>query len=424
MLTVIRSTWALQIGILMLMMGNGMHGTLLGVRGATEFGSTTTMAWIMSGYFVGFLGGSKLAPKLIRRVGHVRVFAALGSLISAALILFAAIPNALVWMALRVIIGFCFSGVYVVAESWLNDKSTNETRGKVLSVYIIVQMIGIVAAQGVLNFGDPNGYFLFVIASVLVSVSFAPILLSVSPAPIFEATSPMSIRELIRNSPLGAFGSLCLGALFSALWGMSSVYGTNAGLSLGEISLFVAFIYIGGMLCQYPVGWLSDRLDRRKLIAGLSLICAVVTGAVTMFAQHFYLLLAVAFVMGGMTNPLYSLIIAYTNDFLKIEDMAAGAGCLIFINGAGAIFGPLAVGVLMGEFGPNGFYLFICMITILLAVFALYRMTVRSAAPIDQLATFTPVSQGSTPVAVDMVQEWAIDQQEGDLDSDNDQPTT
>ena len=418
MTAVLKNTWALLIGILLLMLGNGMQSTLLGVRSVAEFESTTTISWIMSGYFIGFLGGSRLAPELIRRVGHVRVFAALGSLISAALVLFAAFSNPIVWLLLRIVVGFCFSGVYVVAESWLNDKSTNETRGKALSAYMIVQMLGIVAAQGMLNLGDPNGYFLFVIASVLVSISFAPILLSVSPAPVCESASPMSLRELIRFSPLGAFGSFCVGGLFGGIFAMGAVYGSEAGLSLGQISAFIACVYLGGLICQFPIGWLSDRMDRRQLILWSAVVCSTVTGSAILLADNFVVLLAVAFVMGGIINPLYSLIIAYTNDKLDPANMASGAGCMIFIGGVGAIGGPLVAGAMMAQFGPNGFFGYISLGTALLALFTAFRAVVRTSEPIDQLAAFTPVSQACSPVAVDMAQEYALDLQEADAKPD------
>ncbi len=418
MFQVLKNTWALQVGILMLMTGNGMQGTLLGVRGSVEELSAGVMSWVMSGYFIGFVGGSRLAPTMIKRVGHIRVFAALGSLISAAIVLFAAFPDPYVWFVLRLAIGFCFSGVYVVAESWLNDSSTNDTRGKVLSVYIIVQMVGIVTAQGLLNIGDPGGYFLFVISSVLVSVSFAPILLSVAPAPVFETATPMSLRKLVSVSPLGAVGSFCLGALFSALWGMGAVYGTEADFNLQQISIFVATIYVGGMVLQYPVGWLSDRVDRRLLILVAAATCSM-TALVAGFTGHsFTVLLMVAFVMGGLTNPLYSLIIAYTNDFLEPSDMAAGAGGLIFINGIGAIGGPLLVGWMMTVAGPPGFFLYIAIVAGFLTAFAVFRMIRRPASDQDQLAVFTPVSQAYSPVAVDMAQEHAIDVQESGQDGE------
>ena len=253
---VLRNSWALLFGMFLFMLGNGVQGTLLGIRGSLEGFSAGSMSLIMSGYFVGFLFGSRLAPHLIRNVGHVRVFAALASLVSAALILFAALPNEYVWFFLRIIVGFCFSGIYVVAESWLNDSSTNETRGQTLSAYLIVQMMGIVVAQWLLNFADVAGFILFIIISVAVSLSFAPILLSVSPAPMFQTTKPMSLRQLYVASPLGIVGIFLLGGIFAALFGMTSVYGTEKNMSVGEISIFVGIIYIGGMLLQFPIGWI------------------------------------------------------------------------------------------------------------------------------------------------------------------------
>ena len=418
MLQVVKLNWALLIGILLLMLGNGVQATLLGVRGAIEGYSTVTMSLVMSGYFIGFLGGSKLTPQLIKRVGHVRVFAALASLISAVMILYAAFPSEIFWTLLRIIIGFCFSGVYVVAESWLNDNSTNETRGQVLSVYLIVQLIGIVSSQALLNFGDPSGYFLFVISSVLVSVAFAPILLSVSPAPVFETAKPMSVRDLARASPLGATGAFCLGALFACLWGMSSVFGTEAGLTVREISIFVAAIYLGGMIFQYPVGWLSDRFDRRLLILVMAAISAVAALVAAMSFGVFAALIATSFIIGGMVNPMYTLVVAYSNDMLEPEDMPAAAGALIFLNGLGAAGGPLLVGWIMSLVGPVGFFAYIVAFMAFLAFFTLFRMAMRPADSDQTAGAYTPVGPTITPVAMDMVQEIAIETQQDETSDD------
>ena len=358
MLFVVKNSWALLFGMFLLMLGNGLQGTLLGIRGAIEGMSPQTMSWVMTGYFVGFLFGSQLAPNMIRRVGHVRVFAALGSLVSACLILYAAWTNPYFWFILRVIVGFCFSGIYVVAESWLNDSSSNETRGQTLSAYLIVQMMGIVLAQAVLNFADPSGYLLFIIISVVVSLSFAPILLSVSPAPQFQTSKRMSLSQLWNISPLSVVGQFFLGAIFAALFGMASVYGTERGLTVKDISLFVAAIYFGGMILQYPIGWISDRMDRRVLIF---IVCTL--GAIFSFSanlsDNFLWLLIVAFVIGGVSNPLYSLYIAYANDYLDHDDMASASGGLIFLTGVGAIFGPSIVGWLLNAYGAESYFLFV-----------------------------------------------------------------
>jgi MFS family permease len=414
MLQVLRSSWALLLGMLLLMVGNGLQGTLLGVRGGMEGFSTLTMSIVMSAYFVGFLGGSRLAPAMIRRVGHVRVFAALASFISAVLILYPTVAHPAAWALGRVAIGFCFSGVYVTAESWLNHSASNENRGQALSLYMIVQMSGVLTAQGLLVLGDPSGYVLFVISSVLVSISFAPILLSISPTPAFETTKSMSLRELYHLSPLGFVGMFIMGGVFSAQFAMAAVYGTVAGMSLGQISAFVASIYVGALLLQYPIGWISDRVDRRQLIMVVSITGGI--GAVLgfVFESNFSLLLAASFLIGGMTNPLYALLIAYTNDYLEVEDMAAASGGLMFVNGLGAIAGPLCIGWLMGQIGAGGFFLFLAGLMFLLVIYAAYRMTRRAAIPVEETGSYAPITPTASPVAMELAQEVFIEAAQDD----------
>ncbi|WP_457648826.1 MFS transporter [Profundibacter sp.] len=409
MLQVLKSSWALLLGILLLMIGNGLQGTLLGVRGNLEGFSTVTMSIVMSAYFLGFLGGSRMAPLMIRRVGHVRVFAALASLISAVLILYPAIAHPAAWALGRVVIGFCFSGVYVTAESWLNHSASNETRGQALSLYMIVQMAGVVTAQGLFVLGDPSGYILFIISSVLVSISFAPILLSVSPTPAFDTTKPMSLRELYHLSPLSCVGMFMLGGVFSAQFGMASVYGSLVGFTLGQISMFVSAMTIGALLWQFPIGWFSDRMDRRMLIIVISTIGGVAAVLGFLFQNQFTLLLAASFIVGGMANPLYALLIAYTNDFLEHDDMAAAAGGLVFINGLGAITGPLITGWLMGLVGPGGFFLFLAGLLVSLALYGAYRTTQRAAPAVEDTGSYSPVLPTASPVAVELAQEVFIE---------------
>jgi MFS family permease len=411
MIQVLTSAWALLLGVMLLMVGNGLQGTLLGVRGEIEGFSTFEMSLVIASYFIGFLGGSRLAPELIRRVGHVRVFAALASGISAVMILYPVFTDPIAWSIGRVIIGFCFSGVYVTAESWLNNSADNANRGKALSLYMIVQMIGIVAAQGLMLVGDPAGYETFVMASVLISISFAPILLSISPTPAFETTKPMTLRRLYQTSPLGCVGMFLLGGIFSAQFGMSAVYASAVGLTLAEISIFVATFYVGATLLQYPIGWLSDRMDRRLLILIVAVLACAGSVLGMFLGGDYTLLLVSAFVIGGLANPLYSLLIAYTNDYLDHDDMAAASGGLVFINGLGAIAGPIITGWLMSDrvFGPSGYFLLIALLLGGLALYAVYRMTQRPSVPVDETGILTPVSPASTAVAIEFAQEYAIE---------------
>ncbi|WP_171212685.1 MFS transporter [Ruegeria sp. HKCCA5426] len=419
MIQVLSSAWALLLGVGLLMVGNGLQGTILGVRGEIEGFSTLEMSFVMSAYFVGFLGGSRLAPEMIRRVGHVRVFAALASFISAVMIMYPTLTEPVAWILGRVVIGFCFSGVYVTAESWLNNAASNKNRGQALSLYMIVQMTGIITAQGLMLVGDPAGYETFVIASILVSISFGPILLSISPTPAFDTTKPMTLRELMGKSPLGCVGMFLLGGVFSAQFGMASVYGARAGLTLVEISTFIAAFYVGAVVLQYPLGWFSDRMDRRFLIMLVAIAGAGGSIAGMLFGTTFPILLIAAFVIGGMSNPLYSLLIAHANDFLEHEDMAAASGGLVFINGLGAIAGPLITGWLMGDavFGPQGFFLFIAMLLVITAGYAMYRMTQRAAIPVDETGTMSPLYPTASPVAFEVAQEVAIEAAEAEQDT-------
>ena len=401
MFKVLSQSWPLLLGIMLLMVGNGIQGTLLGIRGNLEGFTTYQLSYVMAAYYLGFLLGSRAAPQMIRHVGHVRVFAAMGSLISAILVVFPVYPDWIVWTALRVLAGFCFSAVYITAESWLNNTASNETRGQALSAYMIVQMLGIIASQVLLNLPDHSGCALFIIPSVLVSLAFMPILLAPTPAPAFDTTRRLPFRDLFQISPLGCVGMLLTGGVFSAMFGMAAVWGAREGLGVREISIFVGAMYVGGLVLQYPIGWASDRMDRRKLITGLAALAALIMLVPAFVALPFPALIGVALLLGGITNPIYALLIAYTNDFLGRDQMAAASAGLIFLNGVGAIFGPTATGWMMETVGPRGFFLFIALLYVALAAYAAWRMT-RRATPVVTGA-FRGVSPTASPLAVGAV---------------------
>ncbi|MEM7527185.1 MAG: MFS transporter [Pseudomonadota bacterium] len=399
MLIVFSQAWALLLGMFMLQVGNGMQGTALSIRGALEGFDPTVMGFVMSGYFVGFFGGAWVTPKLIRRVGHVRVFAALASLISAAFIIYAWAVDPIIWTIMRLMVGLCFSGVYVAAESWLNNRATNETRGQALSAYLICQMLGIVIAQAAIPWGDPRGYELFVIMSVAVSIACAPILLSASPAPVPSVEDRrLSVFELFRISPLGAVGTVFLGAIFACMFGMTAVYGTARGLDETAISAIIAALYFAALVLQFPIGWLSDRVDRRQLIVGSAVTGVAGCVGMALAGDTLWALLASAFVIGGVANPLYSLLIAHTNDFMELEDMPAAAGGLIMLNGVGSAGTPILVGALIAGYGPDAFPAFMGLMFTLMAGYGLYRMTVRPATPVDETLPFAAAMPSSSAV--------------------------
>ena len=410
MLQVFSTSWALFLGMFMLMIGNGVQGTLLGLRGAEEGFSTFSLSIVMSAYFAGFLFSSKATPVLIRRVGHVRVFAALGSTVSAVLILYPVLAEPWAWTIGRAIIGFCFCGVYITAESWLNDAYDNSTRGQALSIYLMVQMAGIVMAQYIVTTGDVSGFMLFIIPSVMVSLAFAPILLSISPIPAFDQAKPMTLRHLVKISPLACVGMFLLGGIFSAQFGMSAVYGTQAGLTVGQISFFVSVIYIAALIAQFPIGWLSDRIDRRALIIMVTAVGGVGALLAYFWTGSFFVVLVSAALVGATSNPLYALILAYANDYLAREDMAAASGGLLFINGVGAILGPIILGWLMEASGPEGYWLFLSVLMLAVAAYAAFRSVRRSRADMDfETSTYVPVAASTTPVIAEIAQDLYYD---------------
>lgn len=422
MIRMLASVWALLLGIVLIMLGNGMHFTLMGLRGGIEGFSSTELSIVTSGYFLGFLSGARFTPVLIQRVGHVRVFAALGSFMSAGLIAFTLLPEPWTWTVLRIIIGFCMSGIYVVAESWLNNASTNENRGKMLSAYMLAQTLGIIAAQGVLTLGDAGNAALFIGASILVSISFAPILLSVQPAPPVEVAKPGNLKELFAASPLGTIGIFLLGSIYASQSGMGAVFGSEIGLSANQISLFVAMLFGGALLMQIPIGWLSDRLDRRKVICGTAFLGAVACGLGWMaqsppdwlFSDPLVPIMGAAFFAGGTTTPLYALLLAYTNDNVPAEDMPATSGGLVFTFGLGAIIGPIAIGFAMDALGPFAFWIVLGGTFAAIAVYAFYRISQREALPVSETDTYLNLVPTASAVAVGDAAVWAAENAEAE----------
>ncbi len=393
MFAAVRSAWALFVGLGMIMMGNGLQGSLLGIRAAAESFSTETTGFVMSGYFLGFLAGAVVTPKVVGNVGHVRVFAALASTASTAALLHAVFVDPWLWGGMRFLTGFCYAGLYIVAESWLNDRSTNETRGSMLSVYMVVVLGGIAGGQFLLNLSDPNSFVLFVLASVLVSLALVPISITAGSAPDFSAPTPVGIRALYRASPLGVIGSLGTGVANGAVFSMGAVYAGLAGLGVSEIALFMSMLILGGMAFQWPVGRLSDKLDRRQVLAGVTFGAAVVGFVAPVFSGGNVVgLYVIAFLLGGMTFPMYSLCLAHTNDFLTPKQMVAASGSLMLVNGAGAIFGPVVAAQVMGRIGSDGFFIFLGVVHALIGLFALYRMARRASVPLKEQGPSVPVA--------------------------------
>lgn len=398
MYAAILSTWALLAGVALLMLGNGLQGTLLGVRAAQEGFQTLATGLIMTCYFAGFLFGSVITTRIVRRVGHIRVFAALASVASAAVLLHSLFVSPWMWGLIRFGVGLCFAGLYVIAESWLNDRATNETRGALLSAYMLVTLAGMICGQMLLNVADPGGTELFILASVLVSLAVVPIALTATPAPTFEAVASVSIRQVYQASPLGVVGMVGQGVANGALVSLAPVYAQVSGMSIAQTALFSAAPLLGGFLLQWPLGRLSDHMDRRKVLT-VSALCAaaVAMGASTMSAETAVAVqCAVAALLGGFTLPQYALAIAQTNDHLQTNQMTAASATLVLVGGIGLVIGPTLAAALMEALSDQALFISIGLVEILLAMFAVYRMSARAPVPLEDQGLFVALGSRTT----------------------------
>ena len=390
--------WGLFAALLLLMLGNGLLGTLLGVRLELEGFGTATIGFVLASYYVGFLFGSQLAPRFLIQVGHVRVFAALASLASTAALVHATFVAPLTWALMRVVTGFSLAGLYVVAESWLNDRATNATRGRLLSMYMVTLMGGIAAGQVLLNVTDPGGFKLFVLASVLVSLAVLPITLSAKPGPGFQVAPRLALRTVWEAAPLGIVGGLAVGAANGALIAMGAVYGAKAEVSVSRISAFIGLALLGAILFQIPIGAVSDRVPRRRAILVITIAAAGTTAIAAGLTPSGPGVLVAFFVLGGLTFPLYSLVLSHLNDVLPAGSAVAASSMYVFMTGVGAIFGPVFAAVLMTSAGPRGFFDALTLIHAALGVFVLYRILTKRGVPTDQQKRFAGIPARASAV--------------------------
>jgi MFS family permease len=396
LVSVVSACWALFFGMALVMLGNGLQGSLLGLRATLEGFPTAATGLVMSGYFAGFAAGSVLAPRLVARVGHIRVFAALASLASIVALTHLLSITPASWGVMRLMTGFCYAGIYVVAESWLNDRAANEARGQLLAVYMVVLLGGAAGGPLLLNLADPGGVTLFIVVSVLVSLGLIPILLTTGPAPRFEATVKVRLKQLYRISPLGFVACGGMGVANGAMVGLGAVYAEKIGLSVALISLFMGSFFLGGVLWQWPVGWISDRFGRRWVLAGATFLAAFwAVLAVPVAAVSVPGLMLLVWLFGGAHFPMYSLGIAHTNDRLDPEQMVAASSGLVLIAGSTAAFGPFSAAAVMSFVGPGGFFWFLAAVHGVVGLFALYRTGQRAAPSLEEQIPTIPVSSTS-----------------------------
>jgi MFS family permease len=389
------ASWAILLGIGFMMLANGLQGTLLGVRAGIEGFSTFNTGIMMSGYFIGMFIGSMVAPILVNRVGHIRVFSALASLASISILFHGVYIDPWLWMAMRILTGISFAGFYVVTESWLNDRASNETRGKVLSIYMVIVTGSMGAGQFLLNMANPARIDLFILISVVISFGLIPILLTAKPAPAFATSSRMSVLELYRASPLAVLGN-CL-----------------TGMAHGTI--FMACFLIGSLIAQWPVGYISDHVGRRGVMAALSLIsivCCVLAVVTAKDSLMFYLIIVA---LGGAAMPMYSICIAYANDRLEPHQIVGASGSLVMVAGFGAMTGPILIAYFMELFNIEFYFWGIGAVFSVIFFFTLIRIGSRAGVAIEDQSSLvagpigTPIAEFIAPDSVEYAEAVAND---------------
>lgn len=403
MRSVLVSLWALFAGLSLLMVGTGLQGTLLGVRATTSGFGTGTTGVVMAFYFVGYLLGSWLTPILLRRVGGVRVFAALASLASFAPLAHALFVDPVSWALLRMLTGACLVGIFVIAESWLNASANNANRGRLLAIYLIVCQLSQAAGQYLLGLADVEGFELFVLVSALFSLAVVPISLTRRAAPRQVESARIGMRVLLKRIPLSLVGVLIVSLGYGSFYGMGAVYALSIGLERSQIASFMAATILGAVLLQWPIGMLSDRMDRRRLIV---VLCAVVAVVATLLAlvpvRWTPLIYLLTFLYGGLSFPLYGAFSALAGDRLEADELVAASSRILLVNGLGSAFGPVLVAWFMGQAGNASYGAFIAVVHLVAGLVVLRNLRREAPLVVGHPAHYAPTSPQTSPVAAEM----------------------
>ncbi|MEE8202210.1 MAG: MFS transporter [Alphaproteobacteria bacterium] len=403
---IVRAMSALLLGIAVLNVGSGALIAIIGVRLSAAGAPSLVIGVITSAYFLGLLGGSVFGARVIDRVGHIRAFAVYAAADAISILLLVIVESLAAWVVLRLVAGYCMAGLTMVAESWLNHRATNVTRGRVLSLYIIVMNGAFAAGPLLLNLGDPAGAGLLVFSGILFVASLLPVALTRTGNPEIGKQARVSLRRLFALSPLGVLGALAIGLVESAVFGLGAVYGEATGLDTARISVFLSVTLGGVLVMQYPIGVLSDRFDREKVILVVAAAAAVAAALIAVAGTPaFWLLLGLGFVTGGLASPLYPLSVAETNDWIEADELVAAGAGLVLAYSVGASVGPLAGALAMEGLGPGGLFAFAAAVLAALAAYALYRVIKGLAKPAAEQTEFwsaswvSPVAAGLDPRA-------------------------
>jgi MFS family permease len=403
--------WAVLLGIGFMMLANGLQGTLLGLRASLEGFSTFTTGIMMSGYFIGIFIGSLLAPQLVKRVGHIRVFSALASLASVSILFHGVYIDPVIWMLMRIVTGICFAGFYVVTESWLNDRASNETRGRILSIYMVILTLGMGGGQFLLNLANPETIDLFILISIIISVGLIPILLTAKPAPVFGASASMSLVELYRASPLAVIGNGLTGMAHGTIFGLGAIYASAVLGDVKLISWFMACFLIGSLITLWPIGYISDRLSRRSVMSAISIVSIFACLLALVTAKDSLLFYLVIVLLGGAAIPMYSICIAYANDRLEPHQIVGASGSLVMVSGIGLSTGPIVIAFFMDFYGMEFYFWGIAAAFSMILAFTLVRIGSRAAIKVEDQSQLiatgtigTPIAEFNAPDAIEYAQ--------------------
>ncbi|MFA5626027.1 MAG: MFS transporter [Thiohalomonadaceae bacterium] len=401
MLILVTSLFSLLLGIGLLLIGMGSLGTLLGLRaGIEQFGSVLTGV-VMAAYFLGFVVGNRLCPPLILRVGPIRAFATMAAIVTVVSLMHPLLVSPYAWFVLRVINGACMMGLYMVIESWLNVITPNERRGQVFAVYMATTLVAMALGQYLILIGDITSLLPFSLTAMFLVLALVPVALTRISQPEPVEVQRLSMPALFRISPLGATGALFAGMATGAFWGMGPLFTHRIDLTSAETAIFMSAVVLGGALLQWPIGRLSDRYDRRRVLAVICLAAALaaLVGYVLVYLWPGALFVS-AFAYGGFAFTVYSLSVAHTNDHMSKEQMLEATRSLLLLHGIGAASGPILAGVLMRWFGPGSLLLYFAVVQILLGLYAVRRIRIRP--PIISAEPFHPMASETSQVVLEL----------------------
>ncbi|BBK39356.1 MFS transporter [Allostella sp. ATCC 35155] len=393
---VLRSVGPLLLGIGMVLLASGLFNSFLSLRMGIEAFPPQLIGFVVSAYFAGFLFGSLWTGAIVAQVGHIRAFAAFAAILTGSFLFLALFVSPWAWMAIRVLSGFAIAGIFVVTESWLNDRADSGNRGSILSLYMIVNQLASGLGQQLLQAGDPAGPDLFLIAGALLSVALVPVALSPSAGPPPPSRNALSLLALYRISPLGVVGCFAVGLSNAAFYSLAPLFGHSLGLSVAAIAQFMTVTILAGMVMQWPIGRLSDRRDRRHIIAGVTAGVVVAAAAIAVagaWSLPLPLLLGLVAVYGGLSLTVYPLMVAHANDFTGPGQRVAASAGLLLAYGIGAVIGPIVAANLMGFFGPQALFAYVALIAAGLCAFTVYRIGRRAPVPVDARDAFVPVAE-------------------------------